>query len=154
MADAWELEGEGSGWSPRCSRQLNDCELPEVESFFRKLHSIIIKKEMEDSLRWNESKCDKVSIRSLYYSLSRSHICPFQLALYGGLGHLWRLAFLPRKRLRVEPLLSTNWKGGDGVLPSRCYLCKDAEEMMDHLLLHCSKARMVWQLIFSLFKVE
>ena len=62
MADAWELEGEGSGWSPRCSRQLNDCELPEVESFFRKLHSIIIKKEMEDSLRWNESNATRFQL--------------------------------------------------------------------------------------------
>ena len=36
-------------------------------------------------------------------------------------------------------------------LPNRCNLCKGEEETTNHLLLQCSKASMLCQLIFSLW---
>ena len=39
-------------------------------------------------------------------------------------------------------------------MPNRCYICKVEEEMGDHILLHCTKARVLWKLIFALFIVE
>ena len=39
-------------------------------------------------------------------------------------------------------------------IPNRCFLCKQEEETTDHLLLFCEKARMLWLLIFSLFRVH
>ena len=39
-------------------------------------------------------------------------------------------------------------------LPSRCFLCKAEEGSANHLLLHCPKATMIWQLIFALFGVQ
>ena len=39
-------------------------------------------------------------------------------------------------------------------MPNRCYMCKIEEETGDYILLHCPKARMLWQLIFSLFDVQ
>ena len=38
-------------------------------------------------------------------------------------------------------------------LPNRCYLCKGGEELRDLLLLHCSIAKMVLFLVYSLFGV-
>ncbi|RVW63007.1 hypothetical protein CK203_059285 [Vitis vinifera] len=35
----------------------------------------------------------------------------------------------------------------------RCYLCGIAEETVDHLLIHCTKARALWELLFNLFGV-
>ena len=37
---------------------------------------------------------------------------------------------------------------------NRCYMCKEEEETSDNILLHCSKARILWQLIFALFDVR
>ena len=37
---------------------------------------------------------------------------------------------------------------------NRCYMCKAKEETNDHILLHCLKARMLWQLIFALFDMQ
>ncbi|RVW26396.1 Transposon TX1 uncharacterized 149 kDa protein [Vitis vinifera] len=39
-------------------------------------------------------------------------------------------------------------------IPNRCFLCKNEEESIDHLLLFCEKARMLWYLTFSLFGVQ
>ena len=39
-------------------------------------------------------------------------------------------------------------------LPNRCFLCQEYEEMVDHLLLHCAKARVLWDLLFNLFGVS
>ena len=39
------------------------------------------------------------------------------------------------------------------VLAIRCYLCQEREEIVDYLLLHCAKARMSWDLLFSLLEV-
>ena len=36
-------------------------------------------------------------------------------------------------------------------LPNRCYLCGDAEESINHLLIHCTKARVLLDLLFNLF---
>ena len=57
----------------------------------------------------------KFSVRSLYFSSSRGHRQPFPANI------VWR-----------------TWN-----LLNRCYLCKGEEEMIDPLLMHRSKARMV-----------
>ena len=31
-------------------------------------------------------------------------------------------------------------------LANRCFLCEEEEETIEHLLIHCSKARMLWDL--------
>ena len=33
------------------------------------------------------------------------------------------------------------------------FLCLAHEKSIDHILLHCGKARMLWELLFSLFRV-
>ena len=38
-------------------------------------------------------------------------------------------------------------------LASCCPLCLESGELVDHLLLHCSKTRVLWDLLFSLFEV-
>ena len=32
------------------------------------------------------------------------------------------------------------------VLANRCYLCEEDEETIEHLLVHCKKAKMLWDL--------
>ena len=39
------------------------------------------------------------------------------------------------------------------ILPNKCHICKIEEKLVDHLLLHCPKASIVWQRGFSPFGV-
>ena len=38
-------------------------------------------------------------------------------------------------------------------LANRCFLCRVEEESIDHILIHCTKARVLWELLFALFGV-
>ena len=35
-------------------------------------------------------------------------------------------------------------------LVNRCFLCKEEEETIDHLLVHCSRAKMLWNLFLAI----
>ena len=37
---------------------------------------------------------------------------------------------------------------------NRCFLCKEEEESIDHIILHCSKARVLWDLLFAIFGIH
>ena len=39
-------------------------------------------------------------------------------------------------------------------LANWCFLCLSGAETVDHLLLHCVKTRVLWNLLFSLFGVS
>ena len=53
------------------------------------------------------------------------------------------------KTLTLDQLQKRGWP-----LASRYYLCQRHEESIDHILLHCTKARTLWALLFSLFWVQ
>ena len=38
-------------------------------------------------------------------------------------------------------------------LANRCFLCGNDEETIDHMLLHCSVARLLWDLLLAIFGV-
>ena len=35
-------------------------------------------------------------------------------------------------------------------LVNRCFLCEEEEETIDHLLMHCSRAKMLWNLFLAI----
>ena len=39
------------------------------------------------------------------------------------------------------------------MLGNRCALCKEELESIDQILLHCDKARILWQLVVSIFGI-
>ena len=39
-------------------------------------------------------------------------------------------------------------------LANRCFLCGEGEEIVNHLLIHCSKAEILWELLLAIFGVS
>ena len=48
--------------------------------------------------------------------------------------------------LTLDQLKKWGW-----ILANRCFLCCVEEESIDHILIHCTKAKVLWELLFALF---
>ena len=53
------------------------------------------------------------------------------------------------KVLTLDQVKKRGW-----ALANRCYFCQVEEESIDHLLLHCEKTRVLWEMLFTLFGVS
>ena len=53
------------------------------------------------------------------------------------------------KVLTQDQLKRRGW-----ILANRCCLCCIEEETINHILVHCSKVKILWDLVFSLFGVN
>nr|CAN82389.1 hypothetical protein VITISV_042998 [Vitis vinifera] len=154
VAKAWEENEVGGSWAPRFNRHLNDWQVGEVESLLGKLLPMTIRRGVNYSLRWKENKNGTFSVKSFYSSLSRGIKTPFpartiwtpwvpiRASFFG-----WEAAW--SRLLTTDRLKRFGWS-----IPNRCFLCKNEEETIDHLLLFCEETRMLWLLILSLFGVQ
>ncbi|RVX07165.1 hypothetical protein CK203_053510 [Vitis vinifera] len=93
-------------------------------------------------------------IKSLYKSLVSGHPISFPSSA------IWKVSMQPKvsffgweatwgKALTLDQLQRRGW-----ALVNRCYVCQRHEESIDHILLHCDKARTLWVLLFSMFGVQ
>ena len=53
-----------------------------------------------------------------------------------------------RKVLTLDQLKRRGW-----TLANRCFFCLAEEESTNHILIHCTKTRVLWKLLFALFGV-
>lgn len=51
--------------------------------------------------------------------------------------------------ITIDQLKKWGW-----TMVNKCSFCKDEEELTSHLFVHCTRTRILWQLVFSLFQIE
>ena len=105
-------------------------------------------------MTWRASKKGLFTVKSFYSSLVLCNTRLFPSAIVWNLQVPKRVSFVAwevvwRRIPNLDHLKRRGW-----FLPNKCYLCKGEEESVNHLLLHCSKATMIQQLIFALFGVQ
>ena len=154
VAEAWEEDGAGGSWGPRFNRHLNDWEVGEVENLLSKLHPLAIRRGVDDSLRWKANKNGTFSVKCFYSSLSMGINHPFPVSTIWKSWAPTRASFFGWEAAWNRLLTTDRLKRFGWNIPNRCFLCKNEEESIDHLLLFCEKARMLWYLTFSLFGVQ
>ena len=105
---------------------------------------------MEDKILFKGSKNDDFSVKSMYMVLDCSPQVAFPYR------SIWNPVIPPRmgffaweaswgKMLTLDQL-----KHHGRTLTNRCFFCEEDEEDINHLLLYCKKARMLWDLLLSI----
>ena len=150
VADVWDFSTVDGGWSPVFLRPFNDWELEEVERFLQFIHNKKIRPSQEDRLLLKESNTDGFSVRLMYSKLVYSPpldfpgrsiwnpIVPPKVGFFAWEASWGKVLTLDQLKRRGIPLAN------------RCFLCEEKEETIDHLLIHCSRAKMLWDLVLAI----
>ncbi|RVW76360.1 putative ribonuclease H protein [Vitis vinifera] len=145
--EVWNPVGDGSGWTPLFARAFNDWEIDLVERL-QKIQAFRVQREEEDRVIWTASNNGAFSVRSLYSMMEPgAFLCSL-------VERIWKVRVPPKvaffaweaswgKVLTQEQLQRRGFS-----LANRCFLCLSEEETVDHLLLHCVKTRVLWNLLF------
>ena len=150
VANVWDSSVEVGGWSPVFLRPFNDWEMEEVERFFLFIHNKKIRPVQEDRLLLKDSITDGFSIRHMYRKLMISPPLDFPSS------SIWNPIVPPKLGFFVweaswSKVLTLDQLKRRGIpLVNRCFLCEENEETIDHLLIHCSRAKMLWDLLLAI----
>ena len=153
VADLWEHRGEGGNWNFRFVRNVHDWELGAMERFLSVLQGYSVKREQEDGVVWKGGNKGVFSDKGLYSVLETGSTTPLPLKIVGNPWIPSKASFFTweacwGKVLTLDQLQERGWTLANG-----CALCKVELETIDHIFLHCDKARLLWQLVFSIFGV-
>ncbi|RVX10927.1 putative ribonuclease H protein [Vitis vinifera] len=105
----------------------------------------------EDSVFWKEGRNGQFRVKKAYNLLvnpmaaifPKSNIwvdrVPTKIAFFA-----WKAAW--GKMLALDRLQKRGWQ-----LPNCCFLCGCKEETVNHILIHCTVARVLWDIVLGLF---
>jgi hypothetical protein len=125
-----------------------------VLSFYEQLYSTRIRNGEVDRLVWNLSKRRSFEVKTFYRALACQEAVSFpwkgiwrvkapkRVAFFVWIAALGKI--LTHDKLHRRHIVVVEW----------CCMCKKNGEFIDHLLLHCDMARVVWRYFYSLFGVE
>jgi hypothetical protein len=151
VADNMEILGGSIQWDVSFVREAHDWEVDVFASFFQVLHSVTVSRDRADRLCWVPSKKGVFKVKSYLNSLVGSVGRRFPWK------SVWRTQAPPRAAFFAwtaalgKILTADNLKKWKIIIMDRCYLCKRDGEFVDHLLLHCDVASILWNLVFSRF---
>ena len=153
VADNFQRLGASIHWEVTFSRLAQDWEVDSFLSFLELLYAVTITGNGEDKVCWQPSKSHIFQVSSYYAILTcKGEGCfPWQ--------SIWqakvppRVAFFSWTAALERILTGDNLRRRSVILVSWCCMCKADGETVNHLLLHCSYAKEIWDMVFAMFGV-
>ena len=154
VADIWDIrEGDGC-WSPTFLRALNDWEIEEMTRFLHTLHDQKLRPMGVDKLSLQNVKDRGFSVKRMYkgVDVSPAFVFPHRI--------VWNPVVPPKigvfaweaawgKILTLDQLKRRGMS-----FANKCFMCEEEDETIDHLLIHCKFAKMLWDLFLSIVGIS
>ena len=109
-------------------------------------HRKQIRSFMEDKILFKGSRNDAFSVKIMYRMLDCSPQVVFPSCTIWNPVIPPRIGFFAWEASWEKVLMLDQLKRQGRALADRCILCEEDEEDINHLLVHCKKARMLWDL--------
>ncbi|RVW60935.1 Golgin candidate 5 [Vitis vinifera] len=153
VEEMWDQNSDQGGWNLRFLRNFNDWEVGMVGDLLLKLRGLRPALE-EDSISWKGGKSGRYKVKMAYSGLVNPsdivfpeksiwvNSVPTKVAFFA-----WEASW--EKVLTLDRLQRRGWH-----LPNCCFLCGCAEESVNHILIHCTVVRALWELVLGLVGVK
>ena len=154
VAYIWDIrEGDGC-WSPTFLRALNDGEFEEMTRFLHTLHDQKLRPTGVDKISLQNVKDRGFSVKSMYkgVDVSPAFVFPHRI--------VWNPVVPPKIGVFVweaawgKVLTLDQLKRRGMSFANKCFMCEEEEETIDHLLIHCNFAKMLWNLFLSIVGIS
>jgi hypothetical protein len=153
MAAHLILESRSFQWDVRFIRAAHDWEVDVLTSFFTLLYSIGLDRDREDKIWWSPRK-GKFDVRSFYKALAFKETNHFPWKSIWHTKAPLKVAFFAWAATLGKILTLDNLRKRRIIVIDKCCMCKKNGESVDHLLLHCDAACVLWNAIFSRFSLS
>ncbi|RVW59538.1 putative dolichyl pyrophosphate Man9GlcNAc2 alpha-1,3-glucosyltransferase [Vitis vinifera] len=153
VSEVWDSSLGQGGWNLRLARDFNDWELEQIGNMLNLLKDFRTSTE-EDAVRWKRESNGVFGAKGAYKMLVGSSACVFPNR------RIWmnkvptKVSFLAweaswGKILTLDKLQRRGWQ-----LPNRCFLCGCEEENANHIMLHCTVVKTLWEIALAFFGVQ
>lgn len=140
-------------WSPLFRRNFNDWELNDLFSLLSTLADYRTEELHSDKMVWGNSKEGQYTVKGNYYLMCSQN----GLLNNWPWKHVWKIRLPPKVTcftwlaLNDAILTQDNLCKKKIVLVNRCYMCYQASENVNHLLMHCPVVADIWNCFLSFF---
>ena len=141
-----DSSGEEGVRSPTFFRPFNEWEVEEVEEVERLLLTIRgrrLNPLLEDRMLWKETTNEIFSVKSLYNVLASRRVDQFPNSMIWSPCVPTKVSFFAWEASWGKVLTLDQLKKRGQILAKRCFLCCEEEKSIDHILIHCTRARVI-----------
>ncbi|KAJ9692984.1 hypothetical protein PVL29_011901 [Vitis rotundifolia] len=153
VKDVWDSSLGQGGWNLIFSRDFNDWELDLIGDLLILLRGFRTSSE-EDSVFWKEGNHGTFRVKDAFRLLDAPNVTAFPVKC------IWvdkvptKVAFFAweaswGKILTLDRLQKRGWQ-----LANCCFLCGCIEENVNHILVHCTVVRTLWDIVLALVGVQ
>ena len=128
--------------------------MEDVQIFLHSLQGKRVILDQEDVLLMKNVKDGRFSVKHFYLILTTGQESLFPYCFVWNSWVPTKVGFFAWEASWGKVLTLDQLKKRGRSLANRCFLCGEGEKTVDHLLIHCSKVKSLWDLLLAIYGVS